>query len=120
MFEPIFDRYIVEERTAHAVVAAARDSVAIDRAYRGARSSGTFDLSRAWPRVCYYENCRIAESDIKTADQSCWKSRSVKPASLRILIKRPVGRSPGCMGTEVRYPVRDFAVKDAIPFDVSR
>lgn len=34
LLEPIFERYVVDERTARAVVTAARDSLAIDRAYR--------------------------------------------------------------------------------------
>jgi len=35
MFEPIFERYLKDEKTAEAVICAARDSLAIDRAYRG-------------------------------------------------------------------------------------
>jgi hypothetical protein len=34
MFEPIFDKYVVDERTAQAVIRAAQDSLALDRAYR--------------------------------------------------------------------------------------
>ena len=34
MFEPIFDRYVTDEATAQAVIRAAQDSLAIDRAYR--------------------------------------------------------------------------------------
>ena len=36
MFEPIYDRYIVDERTAQAVIRAAQDSLDVDRAYRSA------------------------------------------------------------------------------------
>lgn len=36
MFEPIYDKYIVDERTAQAVIRAAQDSLAVDRAYRSA------------------------------------------------------------------------------------
>jgi hypothetical protein len=44
MFEPIFERYIGDERTAGGVVAAARDSLAIDRAYRGALATAMMEL----------------------------------------------------------------------------
>ena len=36
LFEPVFERYVVDERTARAVLIAAQDSLAIDRAYRNA------------------------------------------------------------------------------------
>ena len=36
MFEPIFDRHVVDERAAQAVIRAARDSLAVDRSYRSA------------------------------------------------------------------------------------
>jgi hypothetical protein len=36
MFEPIFGKYVVDERVAQAVIRAARDSLAVDRAYRSA------------------------------------------------------------------------------------
>jgi hypothetical protein len=36
MFEPIFDRYVVDERAAQAVIRAAQDSLAVDRSYRSA------------------------------------------------------------------------------------
>src|ERR671925_725674 len=36
MFEPIYDRYITDEQTAQAVIRAALDSLAVDRAYRSA------------------------------------------------------------------------------------
>jgi hypothetical protein len=36
MFEPIYERYVLEDSTAQAVLRAARDSLAIDRAYRSA------------------------------------------------------------------------------------
>ena len=36
MFEPIYDKYIIDQRTAQAVIRAAEDSLAVDRAYRSA------------------------------------------------------------------------------------
>jgi hypothetical protein len=36
MFEPIYDHHITDERIAQAVIRAALDSLAIDRAYRSA------------------------------------------------------------------------------------
>jgi hypothetical protein len=36
MFEPIYDRHITDERAAQAVIRAALDSLAVDRAYRSA------------------------------------------------------------------------------------
>ena len=36
MFEPIYDRHITDERIAQAVIRAAQDSLAVDRAYRSA------------------------------------------------------------------------------------
>jgi hypothetical protein len=36
MFEPIFGKYVVDERIAQAVIRAAQDSLAVDRAYRSA------------------------------------------------------------------------------------
>jgi hypothetical protein len=36
MFEPIYDRYVIDEQTAQAVIRAALDSLAVDRAYRSA------------------------------------------------------------------------------------
>jgi len=36
LFEPIYERYVVDEATAQAVIRAAQDSLAIDRAYRSA------------------------------------------------------------------------------------
>lgn len=36
MFEPIYDKYITDERIAQAVIQAARDSLDVDRAYRSA------------------------------------------------------------------------------------
>ncbi len=34
LFEPVYERYVVDEATAQAVIRAAQDSLAIDRAYR--------------------------------------------------------------------------------------
>lgn len=36
MFEPIFDKYVADERAARAVLRAAQDSLAVDRSYRSA------------------------------------------------------------------------------------
>jgi hypothetical protein len=36
MFEPIFEKYVVDERIAQPVIRAAQDSLAVDRAYRSA------------------------------------------------------------------------------------
>jgi hypothetical protein len=36
MFEPIFGKYVVDERVAQAVIRAAQDSLAVDRSYRSA------------------------------------------------------------------------------------
>jgi hypothetical protein len=36
MFEPIFDRYVMDEKAAQAVIRAAQDSLAVDRSYRSA------------------------------------------------------------------------------------
>ncbi len=35
MFEPIYEKHIVDEQTGRAVLQAARDSLVLDRAYRG-------------------------------------------------------------------------------------
>ena len=45
MFEPIFDKYVVEERTAQAVIRAAQDSLALDRAYRSALATAMIAIS---------------------------------------------------------------------------
>jgi hypothetical protein len=45
MFEPIFDRYVVDERTAAAVICAAQDSLALDRAYRSALATAMMAIS---------------------------------------------------------------------------
>jgi hypothetical protein len=45
MFEPIYDKYIVDERTAQAVIRAAQDSLAIDRAYRSALATAMMEIS---------------------------------------------------------------------------
>jgi hypothetical protein len=45
MFEPIFDKYVVDERTAQAVICAAQDSLAIDRAYRSALAMAMLEIS---------------------------------------------------------------------------
>src|SRR5262247_4442112 len=45
MFEPIYDRYLIDERTAQAVIRAAQDSLAIDRAYRSALATAMMGIS---------------------------------------------------------------------------
>jgi len=45
MFEPIYDRYIVDEATAHIVIRAAQDSLAIDRAYRSALATAMLEIA---------------------------------------------------------------------------
>src|SRR5207247_7017462 len=45
MFEPIFDKYVVDERTAQAVIRAAQDSLAIDRAHRSALATAMSEIS---------------------------------------------------------------------------
>ena len=47
MFEPIYDRYIVDEATAQAVIRAAQDSLAIDRAYRSALATAMMAISES-------------------------------------------------------------------------
>ncbi len=44
MFEPIFERYLKDEEMAAAVIRAAQDSMAIDRAYRGALASAIMEI----------------------------------------------------------------------------
>jgi hypothetical protein len=45
LFEPIFERYVTDERIARIVVNAANDSLAIDRAYRNALAVAMMDIS---------------------------------------------------------------------------
>jgi hypothetical protein len=45
MFEPVFDKYVVDENTAQAVICAARDSLAVDRAYRSALATGMMRIA---------------------------------------------------------------------------
>jgi len=45
MFEPVFDKYVVDENAAHAVIRAARDSLAVDRAYRSALATGMIRIA---------------------------------------------------------------------------
>ena len=45
MFEPIFDKYVVDERSAQAVMRAAQDSLALDRAYRSALATAMIAIS---------------------------------------------------------------------------
>jgi hypothetical protein len=45
MFEPIYDRYIIDEATAQAVIRAAQDSLAIDRAYRSALATAMVECA---------------------------------------------------------------------------
>jgi hypothetical protein len=45
MFEPVFDKYVVDERAAQAVIRAAQDSLAVDRAYRSALATAMMAIS---------------------------------------------------------------------------
>lgn len=45
MFEPIFDKYVVDERSAQAVMRAAQDSLALDRAYRSALATAMMAIA---------------------------------------------------------------------------
>ncbi len=45
MFEPIYERYIVDEATAQAVIRAAQDSLALDLAYRSALATAMLEIS---------------------------------------------------------------------------
>src|SRR5262245_12147766 len=47
MFEPIFDRYVTDEAAAQAVMRAAQDSLAIDRAYRSALATAMLAISES-------------------------------------------------------------------------
>src|SRR5262245_40979197 len=47
MFEPIYDRYILDEATAQAVIRAAQDSLAIDRAYRSALATAMVQIAES-------------------------------------------------------------------------
>jgi hypothetical protein len=44
LFEPVFERYVTDERVARAVVNAAQESLAIDRAYRNALAIGMMEI----------------------------------------------------------------------------
>jgi hypothetical protein len=47
MFEPIYDRYITDERIAQAVIRAAQDSLDIDRAYRSALATAMAQIAES-------------------------------------------------------------------------
>jgi hypothetical protein len=47
LFEPIYDRYIIDEATAQAVIRAAQDSLAIDRAYRSALATAMMQIAES-------------------------------------------------------------------------
>jgi hypothetical protein len=47
MFEPIYDRYITDEQTAQAVIRAAQDSLAVDRAYRSALATAMAQIAES-------------------------------------------------------------------------
>jgi hypothetical protein len=47
MFEPIYDKYIIDERTAQAVIHAAQDSLAVDRAYRSALATAMASIDES-------------------------------------------------------------------------
>ena len=44
MFEPIYEKYIVDENVAQAVIQAAKDSLVVDRAFRGALASAMAEI----------------------------------------------------------------------------
>ena len=45
--EPIYDRHITDERTAQAVIRAAQDSLAVDRAYRSALATAMAQIAES-------------------------------------------------------------------------
>lgn len=47
MFEPVFERYVADQRTAQAVIQAAEDSLAVDRSYRSALATAMLDISES-------------------------------------------------------------------------
>lgn len=47
MFEPIFDKYVLDERTAEAVIRAAQDSLAVDCAYRSALATAMMQIAES-------------------------------------------------------------------------
>jgi len=47
MFEPIFDKYVVDERSAQAAIRAAQDSLAIDRSYRSALATAMMRIAES-------------------------------------------------------------------------
>lgn len=47
MFEPIFDKYVTDERIAQAVIQAAHDSLAVDRAYRSALATAMLRIAES-------------------------------------------------------------------------
>jgi hypothetical protein len=47
MFEPIYDRYITDERIAQAVIRAAQDSLDVDRAYRSALATAMGQIAES-------------------------------------------------------------------------
>jgi hypothetical protein len=47
MFEPIYDRHIIDGRTAEAVIGAAQDSLAVDRAYRSALATAMAQIAES-------------------------------------------------------------------------
>jgi hypothetical protein len=47
MFEPIFDKYVVDECSAQAAIRAAQDSLAIDRSYRSALATAMMRIAES-------------------------------------------------------------------------
>lgn len=47
MFEPVFDKYVLDERTAQAVIRAAQDSLAVDRSYRSALATAMMRIAES-------------------------------------------------------------------------
>jgi hypothetical protein len=47
MFEPIYDRYVIDDATAQAVIRAAKDSLDVDRAYRSALATAMAQIAES-------------------------------------------------------------------------
>jgi hypothetical protein len=47
MFEPIFEKYVVDERAAQSVIRAAQDSLAVDRSYRSALATAMLRIAES-------------------------------------------------------------------------
>jgi hypothetical protein len=47
MFEPVFDKYVIDEQSAQAVIRAAKDSLAVDRSYRSALATAMMRIAES-------------------------------------------------------------------------